>query len=95
MKTITIDEVYGKSGYKVLVSDLPWRMHATHGISLDLSLPVLADEGFIPAWDLLFEAAAKDGANLSRLSSRICEIVVDVYPPRVAKAIRACLPYVS
>lgn len=89
-----LDKLYGPSGYTVLKSNIVWLMHATHGVSLEITIPMLAEKGYVPAWDLLIEAARKDGANISRLIDRLCMIVDDAYKPNVAKVIRHYLPIV-
>lgn len=54
-----------------------WRLHAEMGFPLDLSVPMLWDEGEVPSWDRLLTAAAKDGANLPRLVERLKMAVRD------------------
>jgi alanyl-tRNA synthetase len=65
-----------------------WGLHATYGFPLELSLPILADRGYIPTWDKLFAAAEADGANPERLLRRVYEIVGDAYDSETATAIR-------
>jgi len=70
-------------------------MHATHGFPLELSLPILAGKGYVPAWDRLLEAARRDGANIARLVSRICSLAGETYGPQGARHIRTWLPLLA
>ncbi len=71
---------------------LVWVAHATHGLPLEISLPILFDEGIMPTWDTLLGAAQQDGANIERLVSRLVVIAGDVYPPEVNDVVRQKLP---
>ena len=65
-----------------------WRLHAQDGFPLEMSLPELAARGAVPTWDALLRAAEADGANLSRLATRLHEVIGDAWPPDVAAEIR-------
>lgn len=79
--------------YKLIDGAKVWEMHATHGFVVDLAIPELARKGFIPTWDKLILAAAKDGANLRVLVRRLQGIVIDSYPREFAFVIREKLPW--
>lgn len=64
-----------------------WTLHATHGFPVDLSIPMLASEDCVPTWVPLLEAARRDGADMERLVTRLCEAVSDGYPPDIAAVI--------
>jgi hypothetical protein len=66
-------------------------MHATHGLPLEVLLPLLADRGVFPTWDALFRAALADGANLERLHRQIDQAIGDAWAPATAQVIRARL----
>jgi len=78
---------------KVVDGALVWKLHATYGFPLELSLPILADRGLVPAWDRLLDAAAADGADVARLIRRLDESCGDAYPPDMADFIRAGLQH--
>lgn len=69
-----------------------WKLHATHGLPLEISIPMLADAGHIPTWDRLVEAAERDGTNRERLMRRLHDIVGDAFDVGTAAAIREALP---
>lgn len=77
--------------YTVIDGAEVWKLHATFGFPLELSLPLLADRGYVPAWDRLLGAAGADGANVPRLLRQLHEIVGDAWPVGVATEIRARL----
>lgn len=64
-----------------------WSLHATHGFPIDVSIPMLADRGYVPAWTQLLAAAEQDGANMPRLIDRLIMAVRDGYEPAVARVI--------
>ncbi len=70
-----------------------WKMHATNGFTIEFSIPELAKYGYVPTWDKLLIAAAKDGANLRVLVDRLKGIVIDSYPREFAFVIRKKLPW--
>lgn len=82
-----------ESQYKLIDGTKVWEMHATHGFVIELAIPALANKGYIPTWDKLILAAAKDGANLRVLVNRLKGIVVDSYPREIAFVIREKLPW--
>lgn len=73
---------------KVIDGEIVWRLHATHGFPLELSVPILAARGLVPAWDRIVDAAEKDGANIRRLYNRLREVVGESYPPEFARNVR-------
>ena len=68
-----------------------WELHATHGFPLEMSIPMLADRGYVPTWDRLFAAAERDGANRDRLKRRIHETMGDAYDAETATEMRCRL----
>lgn len=64
-----------------------WALHATRGFPIELSIPLLAAQGYVASWDALLEAAKRDGANMDRLTDRLCEAVADAYPHPIATVI--------
>ena len=79
--------------YKLFDGARLWAIHATHGFVIELSIPELAKCGYVPTWDKLILAAAKDGANLRVLVDRLKGIVIDSYPRDFAFVIRKKLPW--
>jgi len=69
-----------------------WRWHATHGVPLEISLPMLADRGLVPTWDTLLDSARKDGANAKTLVRRLQSAVQDAYGKEVGREIANRLP---
>ena len=72
-----------------------WKLQATHGLPLDMALVRLAQEGLVPTWLELFEAARKDGANLRRLHRAVQFFVTEAYGPPIAAAINSRLSLLS
>lgn len=64
---------------KVVSGAEVWRWHATHGVPLEISLPMLADKGLVPTWDALLDSARKDGANEKTLIRRLQSAALDAY----------------
>ena len=64
-----------------------WRWHATHGVPLEISLPMLADRGLVPTWDTLLDYAHKDGANEKTLIRRLQSAAQDAYGKDVGRVI--------
>ena len=79
--------------YKLIDGATVWKLHATHGFVVECSIPELAKHGYVPTWDKLIFAAAKDGANLRVLVDRLKGIVIDSYPREFALVIREKLPW--
>jgi hypothetical protein len=57
-----------------------WRLHATHGVPLDISVPECGRRGIMITWLKLLIAADKDGANWTTLIPRLCTAIEDGYP---------------
>ena len=76
---------------RLVRGEVVWRLHATHGFPLELSIPLLADRGLCPTWFDLLAAAERDGAKRSALVRRIMDIVGDAFDPETAHAIRTKL----
>lgn len=74
--------------YRLIDGAEVWKLHATYGFPLEMSLPILADRSYIPTWDSLLLAADKDGADLPRLCRRLHDAVGDAYPAETALHIR-------
>lgn len=72
-----------------------WNLHATHGFPLELSIPELADQGYIPTWVPLLKAAERDGTNMERLVEKICSACYDGYKKEVADIIAVRLVLLS
>ena len=64
-----------------------WKWHATLGIPLEVTIPILGLKGYYPTWDRLILEALKDGADPKRLIRRLQGVVIDIYPKEVAKVI--------
>ena len=71
-----------------------WRLHATEGFPLELSIPLLADRGAYPRWMELVQAALHDGVNPKAFERRLGDICRDSYPPAHAEFMIAGLRYV-
>jgi hypothetical protein len=69
-----------------------WKWHATHGFPLEMSLPLLAERGYVPTWDTLWEGAMKDGANPQTLLRRLQAAAMDAYGREVGQLISDRLP---
>jgi hypothetical protein len=69
-----------------------WKWHATHGFPLEVSLPLLAERGYVPTWDTLWVSAMKDGANPQTLLRRLQAAVMDAYGREVGQLISDRLP---
>lgn len=68
-----------------------WALSATHGMPLEMVLPMMWDQfEALPTWAELLEAAGADGANRDRLLRRLHAIAGD-YPPDIAAGVRAGL----
>lgn len=65
-----------------------WKLHATHGFPIELSIPLIAERGWMIDWMGLMDAAKRDGANVT---NRLWDIVGDAYPPEIAEGIRGRL----
>ena len=79
--------------YTVCVpGDQLWALHATHGLPLEVALPLLADRGYVVSWLDLLAAAERDGANRPRLIRRLRDIITDSYEPDFAREVLARLP---
>lgn len=74
--------------YQLVDGAAVWRLSATHGLPLELALSLLADDGRIPTWDRLLDAAAADGAHIPRLGRRLQDVISDAYAPEDAAEIR-------
>lgn len=70
-----------------------WKMHATHGIAIETTIPELAEKGYVPTWDKLLNAAMQDGTDIPQLVRRLQGIAVDSYPPKFAKVVQEKLPW--
>ncbi len=68
-----------------------WKLHATHGLSIEDSLPVLARSGLVVSWTEFLVAAHRDGASWKVLIPRLCFAVREYYPPEIASVIAARL----
>lgn len=64
-----------------------WSWHATHGVPIELSIPLLADRGVMVTWQELLTAANEDGANWLTLIPRLQGVVTDAYAGEVASVI--------
>lgn len=73
--------------------EVVWRLHATHGFPLEVSIPLLADRGYCPTWLDLIAAAETDGAKRGPLLRRLDPIIGDSYDAETAAAIRARLQH--
>lgn len=65
---------------------LVWKLHATYGFPLELSVPFLWDRGFMPTWKELIDAAERDGMKTIR--DRLSAVFGDAYPPDMAREMR-------
>lgn len=72
-----------------------WEIHATHGFPLELSIPELANRGFMVTWLELLIAAQKDGANIKTLIPRLISCAEDAYPPHDSAPIRERLDKIA
>jgi len=70
--------------YTFIDGETVWKIHATHGFPLELSIPELAERGFMVTWLELLIAAQKDGANLETLIARLEAIACDSYPKHIS-----------
>ena len=77
---------------KVLDGSKVWDLHETHGMVLELSLPLLAERDIVPSWLDLIGAARKSGVNISRFMVRLRNAILDSYPPEFAAEILLRLP---
>jgi alanyl-tRNA synthetase len=76
----------------ILDGKVIWSLHATHGFPLEISIPMIADKGFVPSWDRLLNAAKKDGTNIDRLVGRLQDIARDAYAEPTSNIIAERLP---
>jgi alanyl-tRNA synthetase len=83
-----LKEEVQESGYSLIDGEKVWYLHATHGFVVELSLPLLADRGFIPTWDRILDAAESDGVNIRRLVERLKIAAEDAYEPRVSRRVK-------
>jgi len=67
---------------------LVWSLHATHGLPLEISIPMLAERGFVPTWCDILCAAARDGCQWTVLIPRLQDAVADSYPQDYANVVR-------
>ena len=68
-----------------------WKLHATHGIPIEIGLIVAQQRGFIPTWDRIVTEAEKDGTNIPRFKRRLLSACRDVYPPDVCSRLERFL----
>ena len=67
-----------------------WQLHATHGLPLDVSIPILLARGDVLTWEPLLRAARADGADPVAVLDRCAAAVRDShmnpddYVPRFA-----------
>jgi alanyl-tRNA synthetase len=61
-----------------------WKLKATHGMPLDMTLDLFWSRRMLPTWAPLLKAAQKDGANIERLVKEIRQIVSNTYPTKIA-----------
>lgn len=80
---------------QVIDGGMLWGLKATHGLPLDISLMRCAQDGMVPAWDTLFEAAKKDGADIAKLARELCFYVKEAYEPDYAKVVCERLPLLA
>jgi hypothetical protein len=79
---------------RIIDGELVWSMKATHGVPLDFVLQQLAAADTVPAWDGLFSAALRDGANLDKLVRELNFFVREAYRADIAEQINARMPMV-
>lgn len=56
-----------------------WQLKATHGLPMDMILMRCAQDGFIPEWRGLIDAAQKDGANMKTLCNELRFDIKEAY----------------
>ncbi len=69
-----------------------WKLHATHGLPVEMSIMFMGMKGWTATWDQRFVAAKRDGANLPVLARWVSEAVGNAYPPAFVEGFRARLP---
>jgi hypothetical protein len=78
--------------YEFIDGKVVWDLHATHGLPIEFSIPIIALRGQVPTWESFFRAAKTDGANLRRLADRVAMAVKDSYPRDFALEVEKRLP---
>ena len=77
--------------YKLIDGKLIWEMHATHGLPIEISIPLAAQEHLMPTWMELLYAASDDGAKWHLIIPRLKESICDGYEDAEAQEICARL----
>ena len=73
--------------YKLIDGKAIWEMHATHGLPIEISIPMAASMSYMPTWLDILCAASDDGAKWGILIPRLKDCAMDAYESDVAKEI--------
>ena len=72
---------------KTIDGKLIWKMHATHGLPLEIAIPMAASMDYMPTWLDILCAASDDGAIWDTLIPRLQDCAMDSYEDSIAKEI--------